>query len=48
MEKVSQKYTCQKGYNIGIDILRIWMCFEVVVDHFKNWGGTARLIFQDF
>ena len=27
-------------YNYGLAILRIWMCFEVVLDHFKNWNGA--------
>ena len=28
-------------FNYGLAILRIWMCFEVVLDHFKNWNGAT-------
>lgn len=28
-----------KKYNMGLAFLRIWMCFEVVICHFKNWDG---------
>ena len=28
-------------FNYGLAILRIWMCFEVVLDHFKNWDGAT-------
>lgn len=27
----------KKEINIGISLLRIWMCFEVVLEHFKTW-----------
>ena len=29
-----------KKYNIGLALLRIWMCFEVVTDHFPILKGT--------
>lgn len=29
-----------KKYNIGLAFLRVWMCFEVVICHFKNWGDV--------
>lgn len=37
MEKNKQKTI----YNIGLALLKILMCFEVVIDHFKNWGNNA-------
>ena len=29
-------------YNIGLSFLRIWMCFEVVICHFKDWNGIQQ------
>ena len=26
-----------KSYNIGLALLKIWMCFEIILDHYKNW-----------
>lgn len=28
----------EKEINIGVSLLRIWMCFEVVLEHFKTWN----------
>lgn len=44
----------EKKFNIGLAFLRIWMCFEVVIDHFKDWNGIQvmdlnqpfRVLFQ--
>ncbi len=33
-----------KKYNYGFALLRIWMCFEVILVHFKDWGD---LTFKD-
>ncbi len=29
------------NFNYGIAVLRIWMCFEVVLYHFKSWNGAS-------
>lgn len=29
------------NYNYGLAFLRIWMCFEVVIHHFRNWNGAT-------
>lgn len=29
------------NYNYGLAVLRIWMSFEVVLVHFKNWNGAS-------
>ncbi|MCR4829814.1 MAG: acyltransferase [Pseudobutyrivibrio sp.] len=35
-----------KDFNYGLAILRIWMCFEVVLVHFKNWSVTQGANFS--
>lgn len=35
MEQLNKQ---KKEINIGISLLRIWMCFEVVLEHFKVWN----------
>ena len=34
----------KKEYNYGIGLLRIWMCFEVVLNHFRTWSGWPGVI----
>ena len=34
----------KREYNLGIGLLRIWMCFEVVLNHFKTWPGWPGVI----
>lgn len=29
-------------YNYGLAILRIWMCFEVILDHFMKWEVSSK------
>lgn len=36
--------TKYKEYNYGIALLRIWMCFEVVLCHFYMWEDTNILV----
>lgn len=36
------------GRNVGIDLLRIWMCFEVVLIHFWSYNVGDGNIVQDF
>ena len=30
-----------KEYNYGLAILKIWMCFEVIIVHFMDWNGET-------
>ena len=32
-----------KKINVGISLLRIWMCFEVILCHFKYWDNEPIL-----
>ena len=34
--------TDSENYNYGLAILRIWMCFEVVLDHFMSWNTSNK------
>ena len=38
MEQINKP---NKEINIGISLLRIWMCFEVVLEHFKTWDWDS-------
>ena len=35
----------KKEYNYGIAILKIWMCFEVVLFHFKTWDVSRDTVY---
>ena len=36
-----------KEYNYGLALLRILMCFEVILCHFYNGGGSRFLFLFD-
>lgn len=36
----------KKDYNMGIALLRVWMCFEVVLCHFRIWPNNEGIFYR--
>ena len=36
----------KREYNLGIALLRIWMCFEVVLCHFRTWTIKGGILYE--